>query len=173
MPLPLRQQSASAQSAIRTAVTGDAHRLAACRIKFYQTQIAAGWLDLPSDLNEWVNQSTMGIISGSRNCVLLAEHGAALTGYVFATTKILPNVQKPRVVSIEEIYVDPQHRWSGLARRLFEKALTECKSRGADRIQLRILAGNTAGRTFWNSLGFRENVVICELDQPQHDQPIS
>ena len=157
---------------IRAAAGEDAHRLDASRRDFYQTQIAAGWLDAPSNLNEWVKQSTAGIIAGPRNFVFLAENAEGLAGYVFAATKLVPNSGTPMIASIEEIYVAPQHRGLGLARRLFETALISCRSRRADRVQLRILAQNAAGRKFWSGLGFRENVVICELEQAKHDKSV-
>lgn len=172
MSLPLPQQLEEGRFAIRAAAGEDAHRLAASRKDFYQTQISAGWLDAPSNLNEWVEQSTTRIIAGPRNFVFLAENDEGLAGYVFAAKKLVPNSGTPIVASIEEIYVAPQHRCRGLARRLFETALISCRSRQADRVQLRILAENAAGRKFWSGLGFRENVVICELERAKHDKSV-
>jgi ribosomal protein S18 acetylase RimI-like enzyme len=166
--LPRRQQPQDAECVIRAAASEDAHRLPALRIEFYRTQIAAGWLDLPADLDESMKRGTSGIIGAPRNCVFLAEAASGLAGYVFGATKIVPGVCKPSIASIEEIYVEPRHRGSGLARRLFETALADFNGRGADRVQLRVLAGNATGRRFWSRLGFRDNVVICELKRSRH-----
>jgi GNAT superfamily N-acetyltransferase len=162
-----QQQPEKAECVIRAAASDDARELAALRIDFFRTQIAVGWLDLPLDLDGSMKQGTSGIINVPRNCVFVAA-AYGLAGYVFGTTKIVPGFRKPSIASIEEIYVEPRHRGFGLARRLFETALADFKTRGVDRVQLRVLAGNAAGRTFWSRVGFRENVVICELDQSPH-----
>ena len=172
MSLSLHKPFEEDISAIRAATGEDTHRLVDTRKDFYQTQIAAGWLDAPSNVDEWVKQSTAGIICGPRNRVFIAENAEGMVGYVFAARKIVPNSRTPMIASIEEIYVDPQHRCRGLARRLFEAALISCRSSEVERVQLRILAENATGRTFWSSIGFREKIVICELEQAKQDKSI-
>jgi ribosomal protein S18 acetylase RimI-like enzyme len=166
---PPRRQNEHGECVIRVAASEDLQSLVALRIDFYRTQLAAGWLDLPNDLDGAMKQGTPGIIRAPRNCVFLAEIEGALAGYVFGTTKIVPGVRNSSIASIEEIYVAPRQRGTGLARRLFETALADFNTRGADRVQLRVLAANAAGRTFWSGLGFRENVVICELEQSRRE----
>ena len=153
---------------LRAAEFADADRLAALRVAFYRTQIAADWHDLPSDLPQSMQKTTPGIIKGPRNCILLAEIGGRLVGYVFGRTKIVPGVQQAVISSIEEIFVSPDHRGVGLARCLFERILADFRSRKVNRVQLRVLAKNTAGKHFWSRLNFQENVIIYELNAPKY-----
>jgi ribosomal protein S18 acetylase RimI-like enzyme len=150
---------------IRQAVNEDADRLAALRVEFYQTQIAAGWRDQPLNLQESMQAGTPATIRSPRNCIFLAEIAGEPIGYVFGTTKIVPGVRDPIISSIEEMYVGSDYRGVSLARRLLQNALADFRARNADRIQLRILAENSDARMYWSQLGFRENVIICEFEQ--------
>lgn len=152
----------SARAAIRRAGEGDLGALLALRRRFFESQIAAGLLDVPADLEATLAATTPALLTSRRNDVLLAEEGAAL-GYLHAATRVAPGMRQPRIGSVEEVFVAPEARAAGLARDLVERALEAMRERGAERFQLRVLAGNDGGRAFWRRLGFVENVLILEM----------
>ncbi|MGB3148106.1 MAG: GNAT family N-acetyltransferase [Paracoccaceae bacterium] len=150
------------QTQTRRAVAEDLEALIALRRAFYQSQIAVGLLDIPADLEAHLAATTPALITGSRNDLLLNAEGPP-SAYLYATTRIVPNAQRGAVGSIEEVFVAPEQRKSGLANLLVQEATAALKARGAHRIQLRVLANNTAGRRFWQTMGFVENLLFLEL----------
>lgn len=152
-------------AAIRRAGEGDLAALLALRRRFLESQIAAGLLDLPADLEASLAAATPAILRGARNDVLLAEAGGdgAAVGYLYAATRVAPGMRQTRIGAVEEVFVAPEARAAGLARALVERALEAMRERGAERLQLRVLAGNEGARAFWRSLGFVENVLILEM----------
>ncbi len=49
---------------------------------------------------------------------------------------------------------DPAFRGQGQGKRLLDHVVTETKARGATRLLVAVLDENTAGRAFWNAMGF-------------------
>lgn len=149
---------------IRRADEDDLVALLALRRRFFESQIAAGLLDLPADLDATLATTTPALLKGRHNDMLIAEDNAAL-GYVHAATRAVPGMRQSRIGVIEEVFVDSKARGSGLATALVKRALETMRERGAERLQLRVLAGNEDARAFWRNLGFVENVLILEMPQ--------
>lgn len=142
----------------------DAEDLIRLRAGFFESQIAAGLLDLPEDMGEMLASSTPRLIKSSRATLRIGRIAGVAEGYVYGSRKVVPGVTKPVVCAIEEIYVSEAARGTGLASALFNAAKEAFLEQEADRIQLRVLSANVAGHGFWKSLGFSENVVTYELD---------
>ena len=147
---------------IRQAGNDDAPQLIELRLKFFESQIAAGLLDIPENLEKSVVGTTTSIMLNKRTLCLVAAAPARLLGYVSLLTRVVPGVTRPTVASIEESYVLEEMRGSGLANQLLEEAINRIKGAGIDRIQLRVLAGNDRGKAFWAKNGFVDNVHIME-----------
>ena len=61
--------------------------------------------------------------------------------------------------AIYELYIEPQFRRRGIARRCAELAIRELRSHSPSKIQLEIMDGNTGAQELWKSLGFEK---VCE-----------
>jgi ribosomal protein S18 acetylase RimI-like enzyme len=55
---------------------------------------------------------------------------------------------------ITELHVNPGERRRGIGRALAESCLDWLTGRGVERCEIRVAAGNDAGRSFWRALGF-------------------
>ena len=152
------------QPLLREATESDAAALVALRQAFFDSQIAAGLLDIPEDMVAMLARTTPNLIRGKRNTCLVAPSQGGLVGYIFATIRIVPGASQSAVGSIEETFVADDHRGGGLAAELCRQAIGALKGRGAERIQLRVLSGNAGARAFWARMGFSENVAILEYD---------
>lgn len=148
---------------IRRATEADIEALKPLRRGFFDSQIAAGLLDIPADLPAMIDTSTAHLVKGRRNDVFVA-HDADLYGYLYATTRVVPGYAKPSISVIEEVFIDPGHRGTEAAAALLDMSIDALRTRSPDRIQLRVLVGNDVGRAFWSKKGFVENVRILELD---------
>jgi GNAT superfamily N-acetyltransferase len=58
------------------------------------------------------------------------------------------------IVNIHDVVVLPQHRGKGLARALFAAIEDEARARGACKITLEVLSGNSRAKTLYASLGY-------------------
>ena len=59
-----------------------------------------------------------------------------------------------------DVWVTPEARREGLARRLVEHAGAWCHARGFRRMKLEVGAGNAAARALYASLGFAEERIF-------------
>jgi GNAT superfamily N-acetyltransferase len=55
---------------------------------------------------------------------------------------------------LEDLYVDPSARGTGLGRALVEAVLDRARTRGCRRVELDVNTGNTAARRLYESAGF-------------------
>jgi GNAT superfamily N-acetyltransferase len=89
--------------------------------------------------------STVGFISGE-----LREGSPAFRSKIWA--------------SVDDVFVEPEHRNLGVGRALLESVETWAKERGAHGISLQVAAANKRGRKFYEELGFREISVYEVLE---------
>jgi GNAT superfamily N-acetyltransferase len=59
----------------------------------------------------------------------------------------------PETAYLASLYVDPAVHGRGIGRLLFARAVSACRSAGADRMTWWVFAENAAGRTFYGRLG--------------------
>jgi GNAT superfamily N-acetyltransferase len=64
--------------------------------------------------------------------------------------------------SVDDVFVEPDHRNSGIGRALIESVEAWARERNADGISLQVAAANERGRRFYEGLGFRE-VSVYEV----------
>jgi GNAT superfamily N-acetyltransferase len=67
-----------------------------------------------------------------------------------------PAFQPKTWAAVEDVYVTPDHRSSGIGHALFEACQEWARERGANGVSLQVAADNTRGRKFYQELGFRE-----------------
>ncbi|HEU4731756.1 MAG TPA: GNAT family N-acetyltransferase [Kofleriaceae bacterium] len=96
--------------------------------------------------------------------VLVAEAtgGAGLAGFLAAQTKRLPAhlvTGKPKVGFVSEVYVRPAERRRQLGRALVDAAFRWFDRADVGSVELHVLADNAVARSFWESVGFRTELV--------------
>jgi ribosomal protein S18 acetylase RimI-like enzyme len=90
------------------------------------------------------------------NCLFVATDGDALVGYLFLLPERLAFVWDAAVLN--EVYVRPNHRGTGLADELFERGLDHARSQELplDRLVLDVDRENERARAFYERQGFTE-----------------
>lgn len=66
--------------------------------------------------------------------------------------------------SVDDVFVEPEHRNRGMGRALLKSVEAWARERGADGISLQVAAANGRGRKFYEDLGFREVSVYEVLE---------
>jgi ribosomal protein S18 acetylase RimI-like enzyme len=85
--------------------------------------------------------------------VLVAEVDGVVAGYAKLGRSItLPSHQ--HVLELNGLSVDPNRRRLGVGRQLIEAAVEEARNRGARKLSLRVLGGNTGARRLYEACGF-------------------
>jgi ribosomal protein S18 acetylase RimI-like enzyme len=113
-------------------------------------------LQVPGDLEDRVEKSIREGLKGGKELLVVAEDGDKLVGA--ARVKILerefyvPN----RVAVIEEIYVMPAYRRSGVGEAILDYLTSELKGLGVDSVTARFPAKNVIAVSFYKKRGFRE-----------------
>jgi GNAT superfamily N-acetyltransferase len=72
------------------------------------------------------------------------------------------------VIWVYELFVEEPHRGLGFGRRLMELLEERARNAGIGRIGLNVFGDNTAARTLYESLGYRESArqMHKDLDRP-------
>ena len=93
-------------------------------------------------------------VGESPDCVQVADAGGELVGYAFLLPESLAMVWDAAVLN--EIYVDPDYRGTGLADELLEAVLSvaEGQSLPLDRVALDVSPSNERARAFYARHGF-------------------
>ena len=60
------------------------------------------------------------------------------------------------LVNVHDVVVAPSHRGRGIAAQMFQRVETLARERGACKLTLEVLQGNTAARTLYQRLGFTD-----------------
>lgn len=95
--------------------------------------------------------------------VLVAEQGGTVVGYVRLHQPI-PLPSHRHVLEVNGLAVAPEAHRAGVGRALVECAKHEASVRGATRLTLRVLGGNTGARRLYESCGFVvEGVLVGEF----------
>lgn len=84
--------------------------------------------------------------------VLVAESGTVI-GYARLTQSIALACHQ-HVLELGGLAVHPDHQRTGAGRRLVEATVAQARSRGAQKLSLRVLGPNTAARELYGSCGF-------------------
>ena len=95
-----------------------------------------------------------------RDVALIAENDGVASGYALA------RLERPRVGYLSDLYVTPEARRVGTAKRLIAEVVDEMRRAGAELLSLNVSVDNTAARAVYARLGFREESLdlIAPLD---------
>jgi len=95
-----------------------------------------------------------------RRVVLVAEQEGAVVGMVTVQLVISTAEGGPSAL-VEDMIVDPAHRWRGLGRRLMDAAGAWARERRATRLQLLADRENEPALRFYVHLGWRFTQLLC------------
>lgn len=149
---------------IRKALPGDLQPLAMLRHAFWRGQEQMGLLDRRDLGLDALVAETEKLLGRPRSLMLVAcnlDTGQPF-GYVYATVQVAPHLDPAYVKVIEEIYVEPGEGRQGLGRQLAERGFSDVVNIPGAREQIRVIAGNSGARAFWQRLDFAEEVIIME-----------
>ena len=95
--------------------------------------------------------------SNSHSCLFVAELNGEVVGFLSGELREgSPAFQPKTWAAVEDVYVTPDYRSSGIGHALFEACQEWARERGANGVSLQVAADNTRGRKFYEELGFRE-----------------
>ncbi len=92
--------------------------------------------------------------------LLLAEHEGEIVAFLRAEMEENPFLENDKVMEIKELYVKPEFRRRGIAKRLVSEAGKFLPRRGAKLLAARFPALNVIAEDFYRKLGFRSYVSI-------------
>lgn len=147
---------------VRRAERGDVAAIATLWRALLETHAAidpafAPRADAAAGLADAVRRS----LDDSGAALWVAEWTGACVGFCSARVERAPRAaHEPCRVAIDEIVVAASQRRSGLGRALAQAALAWAKERGAERVEVRVAAGNATGQAFWRALGFGDFVDV-------------
>jgi GNAT superfamily N-acetyltransferase len=105
------------------------------------------------------------LTSGSLSFLFVAEDGDRIVGFVSGELREgSPTFLQKSWASVDDVFVQPDHRNLGVGRALLESVEAWAKDRDADGISLQVAAANGRGRKFYEDLGFREISVYEVLE---------
>jgi ribosomal protein S18 acetylase RimI-like enzyme len=107
--------------------------------------------------------------SGDESCVLVAETGGVLAGYVAGFLQKRPPVYADEALgAVGIIVVTESKRRRGIATRLYRVLARWLRERGATRVQLGAATANEASVGFWRRMGLRAHAY--SMSGPLPDQ---
>jgi len=97
------------------------------------------------------------------SAVFVCEHAGRVAGFCTVRLERSPGllVEIARA-EIADLGVRSECRRRGTGRALAERALSWARSRGAERLEVRVAARNPEGQAFWRSLGYEGFVDVLQ-----------
>ncbi len=110
----------------------------------------------PMNLRQLTDRMS-GWLAGEYRAAVI-EQAAAPTGYALYR-------EESDFIYLRQLFVCPEHRRMGVGRTalawLWENAWND-----ASRLRIDVLVTNTAGRAFWQSVGFNDYCITMEAEAP-------
>ncbi len=115
---------------------------------------------------ERVMRRFLADLTGSSHAFLfVAELGGRTVGFISGELREgSPTFRQRTWASVDDVFVEPDHRSLGIGRALLGGVEAWAKERDADGISLQVAAANERGRKFYEELGFREVSVYEVLE---------
>jgi ribosomal protein S18 acetylase RimI-like enzyme len=135
---------------IRPAVPADGPRLAALDRATWSVESAVVPL-WPADTDFFERRSP--------DDVLVTEQGRGAVGYT-TLGRPTPLESNRHVLHVQGLAVDPTVQRQGIGRGLIEAAVAEATRRGARKLGLRVLDGNTGAQALYAACGFEVEGVL-------------
>ena len=115
---------------------------------------------------ERVMRRFLADLTGSSHTFLfVAESDERTVGFISGELREgSPTFRQRTWASVDDVYVEPDHRNAGVGRALLKSVEAWARERRADGISLQVAAANERGRKFYEELGFREVSVYEVLE---------
>ncbi len=115
---------------------------------------------------ERVMRRFLADLAGSGHSFLfVAVIGDRTVGFISGELREGSPAFRPKIwASVDDVFVEPDHRNVGVGRALLESVKTWAQHKGADGVSLQVAAANERGRKFYEELGFREVSVYEVLE---------
>ena len=97
--------------------------------------------------------------------ILAAEEDGAMVGYAFCILQITrddPVLCDRRVLYIDDLCVDENHRGRGIAGALYRRSLELAKELSCDAVTLNVWCGNDNAQRFYENCGLRQQKIGME-----------
>jgi GNAT superfamily N-acetyltransferase len=104
--------------------------------------------------DDWEQRWRDYVELGDDRLILLARDAGEAVAYFSVMVRRDYGLFDELVGFIDDAYVKPAYRSSGLGRRLLRRTEAWCKERGAPEVRLNVVAGNKLGVRFWTLSGF-------------------
>lgn len=130
------------------------------------------WVDLANDQRSYgshllaednrlrIRESIVQRILGET--VLVASVDETIAGFVMFTVQQGRYRQDVTQGVIENIYVRPEHRRTGIGSGLLSRAEAQLHREGVERISLEVMADNEAARRFYRTYGYAPHRIELE-----------
>ncbi len=150
---------------IRTAVPADVARIAPLVRQYWDFESIAGF-DQPR-----IESLLRGLLAApERGACWVAEVDGTLVGYLLAAF-IFSLEHGGEMAEIDEFFVTPAGRSTGVGSRLLQTAQREMGAGGLIRVQLQLAVGNERARTFYRRHGFASRAGYELIDKPLRGSP--
>ena len=119
----------------------------------------------PEAEEAWAQHVRDDVWGSDKWCVLVAESNGKLVGQIIG---LLRDRHRPfprqTYGYVTDIVVAADVRRQGIGRALFAALMEWVRERGADHVQLQVLASNSASQAFWRAMGCRDYSHILWRD---------
>ncbi len=103
------------------------------------------------------------LAASSQSFLFVATSGDQTVGFISGELREGSLTFQPKTwASVDDVFVEPDHRGLGVGRALVQCVEAWARERGADGVSLQVAAANGRGRRFYEGLGFRE-ISVYEL----------
>lgn len=100
------------------------------------------------------------LIGGRFGTLLAAVTGETVVGFAHGAIKFSPDYMGGlKVGYITQIFVSPEYRAKMIGKKLVEALEEWFKSKGVHSYELQVLCGNNNGMRFWESLGYKKELL--------------
>lgn len=129
-----------------------------------------GFLPHPEQRYEkWLGR----LANNDRGVFLVSEDEENLVGFLIATVEQeIPIYRLQEFAFIHDIWVEPEYRQQGVARRMVILAIERCQQIGVKQIRLDTAAINEAARRLFASCGFRISTIEMLMEVKSQESKV-
>jgi ribosomal protein S18 acetylase RimI-like enzyme len=114
----------------------------------------------PPLVADWQRRWRNYLSNGQERLILLGRVDDVAVGMMNTRIQRSSGVYDEMFGFVEDAYVDPAHRGSGLAQAMLQRTETWCYGKAVDYLRLSVHTQNELGRHFWDRSGFEPMMHI-------------
>lgn len=115
----------------------------------------------PRAIDDLPQQYRLRVEDPERRIVVSEERSGGLVGMAMGTIANRNDLLPPRCGRIDDVWVDPQHRRRGVAKRLVSDLLAFFEENRVATLVLDYAVGNDEARRTWKALGFEPILTVA------------